>query len=71
MLIKNLISRLGGLIVSVLAIRLKVFGFKPGRGGGFLRTIKILGTPFFGGEVKPSARFREILRHVKKNHFEE
>jgi hypothetical protein len=33
-------SRLGGEILSVLAIRLKVRGFKPGRGDGFLRAIK-------------------------------
>jgi hypothetical protein len=34
-------SRLGGVIVSVLAIGPKVRGFKPGRGDGFLRAIKI------------------------------
>jgi hypothetical protein len=39
---------------SVLAITLKVCVFKPGRGDGFLRAIKIVSTPTFGGEVKPS-----------------
>jgi hypothetical protein len=34
-------SRLGDVMVSVLAIRPKVRGFKPSRGDGFLRAIKI------------------------------
>jgi hypothetical protein len=46
--------RLSGVMVSVLAIRPKVRGFKPGRGDGLLRTIKIRTTPSFGREVKPS-----------------
>jgi hypothetical protein len=40
-------------MVSVLAIRHKVCGFKLGRGDGFLRAIKIGSTPSFEGEVKP------------------
>jgi hypothetical protein len=45
-------SRLGGVVVSVLAILPKVRGFKPGRNDGLLRAIKIRSTPSFGGEVK-------------------
>jgi hypothetical protein len=37
--------RLGGVMVSVLAIRLKVCGFKPSQGDGFLRAIKMYSTP--------------------------
>jgi hypothetical protein len=33
---------------------------------GFLRAIKISSTSSFGGEVKPSAPSRKILRNVKK-----
>jgi hypothetical protein len=55
---------LGGAVVSVIAIRPKFRGFRPGRGCGFLRAIKISSTPFFGGEVKPQAPYK-ILRHVK------
>jgi hypothetical protein len=35
-----LLSRLGGVVVIVLAAGLKGRGFKPGRGDGFLRAIK-------------------------------
>jgi hypothetical protein len=42
-------------MVNVLAIVSKVRGFKPDRGDGFLRAIKIHSTPNFGGEVKPEA----------------
>jgi hypothetical protein len=56
-------------MVSVLDIGPKVRGFKLGRGDGFLRAIKILSTPSFGGEVKPSAPCRNILRNVE-THFE-
>jgi hypothetical protein len=52
-------------MVIVLALGPKVRGFKPGDSGGFLRVIKILSTTSLGGEVKPLARFRKILRHVK------
>jgi hypothetical protein len=38
---------------------------KPAEGDGFLRAIKILSTPSFGGKVKPLAPCRKILRHVK------
>jgi hypothetical protein len=37
--------RLGGVMVIVLAIGSKGRGFKPGRGDGYLRAIKILSTP--------------------------
>jgi hypothetical protein len=38
-------SRLGGVVVSVLATVPKGCGFKPGQGDGFLRAIKIRITP--------------------------
>jgi hypothetical protein len=55
---------LGDVMVTVLLIGAKVRGFKPGWGVGFLRAIKIRNTTSFGGEVKLSAPFRNILRHV-------
>jgi hypothetical protein len=58
-------SHLSGVMVSVLAIRLKICGFKPGLGNGFLRAIKSRTAPSFGGEVKPEAPCRKILWHVK------
>jgi hypothetical protein len=42
-----------GVVVNVLAIGSKVRGFKPGRGDGFLRAIKISRTPSIGWEAKP------------------
>jgi hypothetical protein len=54
-------------MVSVLAIGANVCGFKLGRGGGFLRAIKIHSTPSFGGEVKLEAPRYKILRHVKRH----
>jgi hypothetical protein len=50
---------------SVLATGPKGRGFKPGRGDGFLRAIKICSTPSFGWEVKPEVSYRKILWHVK------
>jgi hypothetical protein len=55
-------SRLGGAMVSVLAIIHKVPGFKHGLGDGFLSAKKIRSTPSFGGEVKPEDLCRNILR---------
>jgi hypothetical protein len=52
-------------MVSLRAIRPKIRVFKPGRGDGFLSTIKIRSTPSFGGEVNPEAPYLRILRHVK------
>jgi hypothetical protein len=46
-------------MVIVLAIVSKVHGFKPGRGDGFLRSIKIGNTPCFGGEVNQEAHVRK------------
>jgi hypothetical protein len=40
-------SRLGGVVVSVLATGPKVCGFQLGQGDGFLRTIKIRSTHSF------------------------
>jgi hypothetical protein len=51
-------------MISALVIRPKVRRFKPGRSDGFLRAIKNRSTTPFRGEVKPSALFRDILRHV-------
>jgi hypothetical protein len=56
-------SRLGGVVVSVLATGPKGCGFEPGKGDGFL---KIRSTPSFGWEVKPMVQYRKILRHVKE-----
>jgi hypothetical protein len=59
------LKRLGGVKFSVLAIGTKVRGFKPGRGHGFLRAVKIRSTASFGGVAKPWALCFNILRHVK------
>jgi hypothetical protein len=58
-------SRLGGVVVSVLATGPKVGGFKPGRADEFLRAIKIRSTLSFELEVKPDVPCRKILRNVK------
>jgi hypothetical protein len=58
-------SRLGGVVVRVLATGRKGRGFKPSRVDGLLRTIKIRSTPSFGWEIKPEVPSRKILRHVK------
>jgi hypothetical protein len=71
---KHVPRRLSGVVVSVLATGLKGRGFKPGRGDGFLRAIKIRSTPSFGWEVKPKFPCRKILLHVKdilKSHGDE
>jgi hypothetical protein len=49
----------------VLAFGTQVRGFKPGRSRRIFRAKKILSTPSFGGEVKPSVLCR-ALRHVKE-----
>jgi hypothetical protein len=54
-----------GIMVSVLATGPKVRGFKAGRGDGCLRAIKIRSTSSLGGEIKPEALCRKVLRHVK------
>jgi hypothetical protein len=54
-----------GALVIVLAIGLNVRGFKFGRGRLIFKGDKIRSTTSFGGEVKPSATCRKILRHVK------
>jgi hypothetical protein len=60
------VSRLGGVIVTVLAIRHKVRGFKLGWSDGFLMDIESRSTPSFGGKVKPKVPYRKILRHVHR-----
>jgi hypothetical protein len=59
------LSRIGGVVVSVLATGPKGSRLYPGQGDGFLRAIKIQSTPSFGLEVKPEVPCRKILRHVK------
>jgi hypothetical protein len=54
---------LGGVIV-VLANGPNIRGFKPG-GRWVFKGDEIRRTTSFGGEVKPSASRREILRYVK------
>ena len=52
---------------SVLAFSTQVRGFKPGRSRRIFRAKKILSTPSFGGEVKPSVpcrRFSECKRSL-------
>jgi hypothetical protein len=49
-------------VVSVLVTGPKGRGFKPGRGDGFLRAIKIRSTPSFGREVKLEVPCHKILR---------
>jgi hypothetical protein len=63
--IKIQASRLGGVVVSMIATGPKGHGFKPGQGKGFLRAIKICRTPSFRWEVKPEIPCRKILWHVK------
>ena len=45
---------------SVLAFGTQVRGFAPGRSRRIFRAKKILSTPSFGGEVKPSVPFRRF-----------
>jgi hypothetical protein len=56
-------GRLGGVMVSVLAIGTQGSRFQPAQRDGFIRAIKMR-TPSFGGEVKPSSPCK-ILRRVK------
>jgi hypothetical protein len=60
-----LISRLGGVVVSVLATGPKSRGSKPGLGDILLRAMKIRSTSSFGWVVKPDVPRRKILWHVK------
>jgi hypothetical protein len=50
---------------SVLAFGTQFRGFKPGRNRRIFKGEKILSTPSFGGEVKPSVPCH-ALRHVKE-----
>jgi hypothetical protein len=54
-------GRIGGVMVSVLAIGHNVPDFKAGRGDGFLRAIKIRSMPSFRGEEKAEAPCCKIL----------
>jgi len=53
-------SAFGGLGVSVLAFSTQVRGFKPGRSRRIFKGEKILSTPSFRGEVKPSVPCRRF-----------
>jgi hypothetical protein len=52
-------------MVSVLASRPKVHGFKPSQDDGFLRATKICSIPSLADEVKPEAPCHKTLWHVK------
>jgi hypothetical protein len=54
----------GGKMVIVLALVPKERGFKPGWGRWIFKGYKIRSTTYFGGEAKPSAPCRKILRHA-------
>jgi hypothetical protein len=56
---------IGGVMGSVLAIRPKIRGFKPGQSDEFIRTIKSAARLSSEGEVKLSAPCLKILRRVK------
>jgi hypothetical protein len=61
-----LLCRLGGVVGSVLANGPKGRRFKPGRGDGFVRVIKISSTPSSGmGSKSGGPMSCKILRHVK------
>jgi hypothetical protein len=60
------VSRLGGVVVSVLAAGPKGHGFKRSHGNGFLMATKIHNTPSIGWEVKTEAPCRKFLRDVKE-----
>jgi hypothetical protein len=53
-------SGFGGLVVSVLASGTQDRGLKPGQSRRIFRAKKILSTPSFGGEVKPSVPCRRF-----------
>jgi hypothetical protein len=63
----TLACRLGGIVVSVLATGPKDRGFIPGRGGGFLRAIKIGSTPPFGCDSRAGVPVLQV--HSIKIHF--
>jgi hypothetical protein len=52
-------------MVSVLVAASKVGRFRHGPSCGLLRAIEVRSTAYFGGEVKPVALCRKILRHSK------
>jgi len=59
------LSGFGGLGVSVMAFTTQVRGFKPGRSRRIFKDEKILSTPSFGGEVKPSVPCRRFAAWKK------
>jgi hypothetical protein len=58
-------SRLGAVVVSVLATVPKGRDFKPDQSDGFLKTIQIRSTPSSRMGSKAGGPCRKILRHVK------
>jgi hypothetical protein len=59
------LSRLGGVVVSVLATVPKGREFKPGRGNELLREIEIHSTLSFVWEVKPEVHFIRFYGMLK------
>jgi len=59
-LLTSVVSGFGGLRVSVLAFSTQVRGFKPDRSRRIFKGEKMLSTPSFGGEVKPSVPCRRF-----------
>jgi hypothetical protein len=55
-------SRIGGVMVSVLATETKVCGLKPGSEQRILRATKIRNTPSFRRKMKQSAPCRNIVK---------
>jgi hypothetical protein len=60
------LAGLGGLVIIVLDIGPKVWGFIHGRDNECLRVIKIHSTTFFGEKTRPSVLCRKTLRRVKR-----
>jgi hypothetical protein len=58
----------GGLVLACLPLHPRFAGSNPAEDDGFLRAIKIHSTTSFGGEVKPQAPCRKILRHNKETY---
>jgi hypothetical protein len=73
--IKAIKSRLGDVVVGVLATGPKGCGFEPGQGDGFLRAIKIRSTPSsrMGNKAGSShvVRFYGMLKNCSKSHRDE
>jgi hypothetical protein len=58
-------SRLGGVVVNLLATGPKSCEFEQGQGNQFLWTMKIRSTPSFGWEVKPELPYLRFYSMLK------